>query len=90
MPGHSIVRFVKFLAAGGFAALVNLVSRNLLTPVIGFKISNVAAYLLGIVVAFVLFRTFVFGQSGKALSEETYWFVIVRDARELHLSRQRP
>ena len=75
--GHSILRFVKFLAAGGFAAFVNLLSRYLLTPVLAFKTSIVVAYLLGMAVAFVLFRTFVFGQSGKAVSEETYRFAAV-------------
>jgi putative flippase GtrA len=74
---HSTFRFLKFLAAGGFAAFVNLLSRYLLTPVIGFKTSIAVAYLLGMAVAFVLFRTFVFGQSGKPVSEETYRFAAV-------------
>ncbi len=74
---HSIIRFVRFLAAGGFAALVNLVSRYLLTPVIGFKVSILVAYLLGMVVAFTLFRTLVFGRSGASVGAETYRFVIV-------------
>jgi putative flippase GtrA len=77
MPGRSALRFMRFLAAGGFAALVNLVSRYLLTPAIGYSTSIVVAYLLGMVVAFVLFRTFVFGQSGKAVTEESYRFAIV-------------
>ena len=74
---HSIIRFVRFLAAGGFAALVNLVSRYLLTPLIGFEVSVVVAYLLGMAVAFTLFRTLVFGRSGASVATETYRFVIV-------------
>ncbi len=74
---HSIIRFVRFLAAGGFAALVNLVSRYLLTPFIGFEVSVVVAYLLGMAVAFTLFRTLVFGRSGASVATETYRFVIV-------------
>jgi putative flippase GtrA len=73
---HSF-RFIRFLAAGGFAALVNLVSRYLLTPLIGFEVSVVVAYLLGMVVAFILFRTLVFGRSGASVATETYRFVIV-------------
>jgi putative flippase GtrA len=75
--GHSALRFIRFLAAGGFAAFVNLASRYLLTPVIGFKLSIVAAYLLGMLVAFILFRTLVFGRSGATIAVESYRFVIV-------------
>ena len=74
---HSTLRFICFLAAGGFAAFVNLASRYLLTPVIGFRLSIVAAYLLGMVVAFVLFRTLVFGRSGASVTRESYRFVVV-------------
>jgi len=74
---HSIVRVVRFLAAGGFAAFVNLASRYLLTPIVGFEVSIVVAYLIGMAVAFVLFRTLVFGRSGASVAAETYRFVIV-------------
>ena len=74
---HSVIRFVRFLATGGFAALVNLVSRYLLTPLVGFEFSIVVAYLLGMVVAFTLFRTLVFGRSGTSIVAESYRFVIV-------------
>jgi putative flippase GtrA len=76
-PEHSIIKFVRFLAAGGSAALVNLVSRYLLTPVVGFELSIVIAYLFGMVVAFTLFRALVFGRSGASVATETYRFVIV-------------
>ena len=42
VAAHSIIKFVRFLAAGGFAALVNLVSRYLLTPIVGFQPSIAA------------------------------------------------
>lgn len=71
------ILFLRFLAAGGFAALVNLVSRYLLTPVIGFKLSIAVAYLFGMVVAFILFRTLVFARSGASVAAESYRFVIV-------------
>ncbi len=74
---HPAIRFARFLAAGGFAAFVNLVSRYLLTPVLGFEMSIAAAYLLGMVVAFILFRSFVFARSGASVAQETYRFVIV-------------
>lgn len=69
--------FLRFLATGGFAALVNLVSRYLLTPVIGFEVSVVVAYLIGMVVAFILFRTLVFGRGDKSIGEESWRFTVV-------------
>jgi putative flippase GtrA len=74
---HPAIRFIRFLAAGGFAATVNLVSRYLLTPVIGFKASIPVAYVLGMAVAYVLFRTLVFGRSGGSVREESYRFAAV-------------
>ena len=74
---HPAIRFVQFLAAGSLAALVNLVSRYLATPVIGSKTSIVAAYILGMLVAFVLFRTLVFERSDVSVAAESYRFVIV-------------
>ena len=58
-------RVALFLLAGGFATLVNLVSRYLLTPVVGYEASIVIAYLVGMLVAFCLFRTLVFGRSSS-------------------------
>ena len=74
---HPAILFVRFLGAGGFAAVINLVSRYLLTPVLGFECSIVVAYLIGMVVAFILFRTLVFGRSGASIAAESYRFVIV-------------
>ena len=69
--------FILFLSAGAFAAFVNLASRYLLTPVVGYGNSIVIAYLIGMLVAFVLFRTMVFGRSGRSVGDETLRFVIV-------------
>lgn len=69
--------FILFLLVGGFAAFVNLVSRYLLTPAVGYEASIVIAYLVGMLVAFLLFRTMVFGSSGRSISDESFRFVIV-------------
>jgi len=69
--------FMFFLGAGGFAALINLVSRYLLTPLVGYEASIVVAYLIGMVVAFALFRTLVFHRSGRSIGDESARFVIV-------------
>jgi putative flippase GtrA len=82
-PGNWLSRlplpldFLRFLLAGGFAAAVNLLSRFLLTPVIGFEVSVVVAYLIGMVVAYCLFRWFIFASSGRSVLSETLRFVMV-------------
>jgi len=68
--------FVKFLAAGGLAAAANFASRIAVQPLVGFKAALVVAFFVGITVAFVLNRTFVFPASGKSLRHEMTWFLI--------------
>ncbi len=72
-----LVEIGLFLASGGLAALVNLVSRYILTPSLGFELSVVVAYLIGMVAAYVLFRAVVFGRTGDGVRRESYRFVIV-------------
>lgn len=69
--------FVRFLVLGGVAAGVNLVARWLLQPVIGFEASVAAAYICGMIVAYNLFRVFVFGASGRSVASEAWRFVVV-------------
>lgn len=71
---------VLFLLTGGLAALVNLVSRYLLNPFIGFVPAVVVAYMIGMVVAYLLFRAVVFGKSGRSVSQETVRFILVNIA----------
>lgn len=66
-----------FLLTGGLAALVNLISRFLLTPAIGFEAAIIAAYVIGMIVAYLLFRALVFAGSTNSISQQTVRFVIV-------------
>ncbi len=68
---------VRFLALGGIAAGVNLVARWLLQPLIGFEVAVAVAYVCGMVVAYNLFRLFVFGASGRSVASEAWRFTIV-------------
>jgi putative flippase GtrA len=77
IPRAQARRFMLFLATGGFAMLVNLVSRYLLTPITGFKASIIIAYVVGMAVAFVLFRTLVFDGTASRIGHESYRFVLV-------------
>lgn len=68
---------VRFLALGGVAAGVNLVARWALQPLIGFELAVAAAYVCGMIVAYNLFRVFVFGASGRGVASEAWRFTLV-------------
>ena len=70
-------QFLRFLASGGFAAVVNVVSRYLLNRVVGFEVAVLIAYAIGMVTAYGLFRVLVFGRSGRSIASEGYRFVLV-------------
>ena len=70
-------RFVRFLACGGFAAAVNWASRFAWNTIMPFSLAVLAAYVTGMVVAFILFREFVFERSSTDTSEQVRNFVIV-------------
>jgi putative flippase GtrA len=71
------LRFLKFLATGGIAALVNLLSRYGLNYLMPFEMAVVVAYLLGMTTAYVLARRFVFDASGRSVASEVRRFVLV-------------
>lgn len=58
-------RFTLFLLTGGLSAAVNVVSRYLLSTVICYEAAVAIAYMIGMVVAFTLFRRFVFEQGSN-------------------------
>lgn len=75
--GGGGVQFFRFLLAGGTAALVNIVSRYLLDFAMLFEIAVVIAHLIGMGVAYVLTRLFVFRPSGHSVRQEATRFAIV-------------
>ncbi len=56
----AIVEFARFLSVGGVAAAGNLVSRYFLDLVMPFEVAVVLAYMVGMVVGFILFRNTLF------------------------------
>jgi putative flippase GtrA len=70
-------QFAGFLMAGGIAAAVNFASRIVFNQVLGYAISIVLAYLVGMVTAFLLNRHGVFAPSGKSVGSEALWFTLV-------------
>jgi len=73
-------RFTSFAVAGGIAALINLVSRSILSVVTTFEIAVAIAYLCGMTTAFFLTRQFVFGASGRSWRGEFGRFTVVNIA----------
>ena len=69
--------FLRFLSTGGFAAVVNLLSRHELSKAVSFEIAVVLSYLLGMLTAYVLARQFVFQTSGRSVVSELKRFAIV-------------
>lgn len=69
--------FVRFLLAGGVAALVNVLSRLLYSELAPYAASVVAAYVTGMVTAYVLNRLLVFGPGDRGMSGEMAAFVAV-------------
>lgn len=71
------LRFVKFIAVGGVAAIANFGSRILLGLWLDYVTSIVVAYCIGMVTAFFLNRIFVFDESTNALHHQAMWFTVV-------------
>lgn len=60
-PSRSaVVEFARFLGVGGVAAAANLVSRYFLDLIVPFEAAVVLAYMVGMLVGFVLFRKTLF------------------------------
>jgi putative flippase GtrA len=77
---------LRFLIAGGIAALVNVGTRILFSHVFSYGVAIVLAYLCGMVVAFLLNRYVVFtsARSG-AMGRQSVRFVLVNAASLLQV-----
>src|SRR5262249_56828281 len=69
-------QFGRFLLAGGLAALVNWLSRFVFNLVMSYAAAIVAAFALGMAVAFVLNKRFVFPYSQRPAAAEISFFVL--------------
>ena len=74
-PG--LQRFARFLLAGGTAAIVNIVSRIFINWFIPYEVAIVAAYLCGMITAYVLNKLFVFRSSDRRIAAEYARFALV-------------
>jgi putative flippase GtrA len=70
-------QFLKFLVAGGLSVPVNLGSRHLLSLTMPYEAAVVVSHLCGMLTAFLLTRSFVFGRSNRRVSNELARFTVV-------------
>lgn len=73
-------RFLKFLFAGGVAAVVNFASRIIFSQWLTYVVAIILAYLVGMITAFVLNRLFVFRSASNGLHSQIGWFALVNIA----------
>ena len=70
-------QFLRFALAGGLAALANFGSRFVFSLWLPYAAAIVAAYVVGMVVAFVLMRRFVFPAHTRPLQHQVLSFAVV-------------
>lgn len=73
----ALPRPLRFLLAGGTAALVNFATRIVLNRWLPYSLAIVLAYLCGMATAFALNRRFVFRESTNRLHQQMFWFAAV-------------
>jgi putative flippase GtrA len=69
--------FWRFLAAGGIAAAANFGSRFLFSVWLRYEWAIVFAYMVGMAVAFLLMRSYVFKAAAKPAARQAAVFVAV-------------
>lgn len=72
-----LMEFVRFVATGSIAAISNLIARYLLDFFLVFEVAVVFAYIVGMVVAFILFQKVIFGDPQTPLGRRIFRFCVV-------------
>lgn len=70
-------QFLKFMVVGLTAAILHWVARYLLNTVFSFSVSILLAYCIGMIVAFMLNRSFVFPESQVPLKLQANRFILI-------------
>lgn len=69
--------YLRFLISGGLAAGVNFGSRFIFSSFAPFEVAVALAYVVGMVIAFWLFRTQVFSKGTTSLQKAMFRFTLV-------------
>ena len=70
-------QFIRFVAAGGIAAAANYGSRFVFSLWLPYPAAITLAYLVGMTVAFLLMRQFVFAATGQPVLPQVAKFAVV-------------
>ncbi len=73
-------QFIKFLFAGGAALVLHWIARIVIDIWTSYSVAIVAAYAVGMLTAFTLFRKYVFPESGQSRRREIIYFLVVNIA----------
>ena len=74
---HAHAQFVRYLFAGGLAALANYGSRFLFNVWVSFEIAVILAYMVGMCTGFILMKRFAFHGGTKPVGAQALWYVVV-------------
>jgi len=69
--------YFRFLFAGGVAALLNILSRAILSIALNYTLSIIIAHLIGMTVAYLLMKAIAFDDSGRNFTSEYIRFGVV-------------
>lgn len=70
-------QFTLFIIVGGFAAVVNFLSRIALNLWLPYVSAIITAYCIGMITAFLLNRAVVFRNAKNPLRKQAAWFIAV-------------
>ena len=70
-------QFIVFLITGGTSAIINIFSRIILSNFFRFEIAILISYGIGMLIAFILAKRFVFLNSNKSIKKSFPAFALV-------------
>ncbi len=70
-------RLVRFLLAGGLAALINFCSRFFYSLFVDFSLAVILAFFSGLTAGYLLNKQYVFTASRNTRTQEIAWFVVI-------------
>ena len=70
-------QFMRFLLAGGFAAMANFGSRFIFSLAVDFQTAVVLAFVTGLTTGYLLNKRYVFTNSANSRSHEMGWFFAI-------------
>lgn len=74
---HNHQQFIKFVMAGGFAALANFISRICLSFYLDYVTAIIIAYLIGMVTAYTICSLWVFTAKSTTFAQQIGYFTLV-------------